>query len=165
MRFAQVFASAATVFSTVSAQTPTVYDVVTKVAEPITRTTTVTEDYVYWCPEPTTFVHKNATYTAHEAMWMTITNCPCTVTYTTPVYPDTTYSPDCVTLTTDGTVITLTYPPTNPPDVPPATTIGHTIPVAPTTTEPVVVPTVGAANKASAGFGALAIAGVAALIL
>ncbi|KAH7008300.1 hypothetical protein EDB80DRAFT_716223 [Ilyonectria destructans] len=175
MRFTQVFASVA-VFLTAPVQgyypTPagTIHtEVVTGVA---TLTKTVTDDYVYWCPEPTTFIHKNATYTAPGPTWVTITNCPCTITYTEPAYTASTYSPDCVTITTEGTVITLTNPPTNAP-IPPVTTIGHTVPVPPTVTQPVAptatqpsaVPTVGAANKVGAGFGALAIAGVAALIM
>lgn len=175
MRFTQVLASAA-VFLTAPAQgyypTPagSIHtEVVTGVA---TLTKTVTDDYVYWCPEPTTFIHRNATYTATGSMWVTITNCPCTVTYTEPAYTASTYSPDYVTITTGGTVITLTNPPTNAP-IPPATTIGHTVAVRPTitkpgastATQPSAVPTVGAANRVGAGFGALAVAGVAALIM
>ncbi|KAF5545209.1 cell wall SED1 [Fusarium phyllophilum] len=47
-----------------------------------TLVTTITSDYSFYCPEPTTFHHKNLTYTATEPTYLTITNCPCTVTYT-----------------------------------------------------------------------------------
>ncbi|EXK41744.1 hypothetical protein FOXG_02043 [Fusarium oxysporum f. sp. lycopersici 4287] len=59
-----------------------------------TIVTTITSDYSFYCPEPSTFHHKNVTYTATEPTYLTITNCPCTVTYTqnikspgTAVYP------------------------------------------------------------------------------
>ncbi|KAH7140461.1 hypothetical protein B0J13DRAFT_624325 [Dactylonectria estremocensis] len=111
--------------------------------------------------EPTTFIHKNATYTVSKPTYLTITNCPCTVTYTTPLYPVTT---GYATLTTDGKTTTIAYPPTNPP-IGTGTSIANTIPVEPTKTESHAVPTAGPTNKASAGFGALAIAGVAAMIM
>ncbi|CCT66092.1 uncharacterized protein FFUJ_03089 [Fusarium fujikuroi IMI 58289] len=64
-----------------------------------TLVTTITSDYSFYCPEPTTFHHKNLTYTATEPTYLTITNCPCTVTYTqntkpsgTVVYPTATPS-------------------------------------------------------------------------
>ncbi|SCV25747.1 uncharacterized protein FFB14_00640 [Fusarium fujikuroi] len=64
-----------------------------------TLVTTITSDYSFYCPEPTTFHHKNLTYTATEPTYLTITNCPCTVTYTqntkpsgTIVYPTATPS-------------------------------------------------------------------------
>ncbi|KAF4430915.1 Cell wall SED1, partial [Fusarium acutatum] len=47
-----------------------------------TLVTTITSDYSFYCPEPTTFHHKNLTYTATEPTYLTITNCPCTVAYT-----------------------------------------------------------------------------------
>ncbi|KAH7152241.1 hypothetical protein B0J13DRAFT_658600 [Dactylonectria estremocensis] len=170
MRLAQVFAFAAVVASTVSAQTPsyaTPYTttITTAFSEDVTRTTTVYGSYTFYCPEPTTFIHKNATYTVSKPTYLTITNCPCTVTYTTPLYPVTTsYS----TLTTDGRTPTIIYQPTNPPTKAPigtATTITNTIPVEPTKTEPHAVPTAGAAKKAGTGFGALAIAGAAVMIM
>ncbi|KAF5615582.1 cell wall SED1, partial [Fusarium sp. NRRL 52700] len=47
-----------------------------------TLVTTITSDYSFYCPETTTFHHKNFTYTATEPTYMTITNCLCTITYT-----------------------------------------------------------------------------------
>ncbi|KAF5711658.1 cell wall SED1, partial [Fusarium mundagurra] len=66
-----------------------------------TLVTTITSDYSFYCPEPTTFHHKNLTYTATEPTYLTITNCPCTVTYT-----QNTKSP--------GTVVYPTAPPGQP---------------------------------------------------
>ncbi|KAH7165988.1 hypothetical protein EDB81DRAFT_780852 [Dactylonectria macrodidyma] len=169
MRFAQVLASVAVAVSTVSAQTTsyaTPYTTfTTTINEDATRTTTIYGSYTFYCPEPTTFTHKNATYTVSVPTYLTITNCPCTVTYTTPLYPGTT---GYATLTTDGRTTTITYQPTNLPTNPPigtGTTVANTIPVEETRTESHGIPTAAAANKASAGFGALAVAGVAAILM
>ncbi|RKL36786.1 hypothetical protein BFJ72_g7987 [Fusarium proliferatum] len=66
-----------------------------------TLVTTITSDYSFYCPEPTTFHHKNLTYTATEPTYLTITNCPCTVTYTQNTKPS-------------GTVVYPTAPPSQP---------------------------------------------------
>ncbi|KLP12785.1 uncharacterized protein LW94_13474 [Fusarium fujikuroi] len=39
-----------------------------------TLVTTITSDYSFYCPEPTTFHHKNLTYTATEPTYLTITS-------------------------------------------------------------------------------------------
>ncbi|KAM5342453.1 hypothetical protein ACJ41O_013419 [Fusarium nematophilum] len=83
-----------------------------KAAETIV--TTVTDNYVFYCPEPTKYVHKNVTYTATTATFLTITNCPCTVTYTQ--YPQPTYPPVVKTTMHGDKTEVVTYP---PPVVPP----------------------------------------------
>ncbi|KAG5807352.1 hypothetical protein H9Q74_009347 [Fusarium xylarioides] len=72
-----------------------------------TLVTTITSDYSFYCPEPTTFHHKNLTYTATEPTYLTITNCPCTVTYT-----QNTKSPEAVVYPTapPGQPMSLTPP-------------------------------------------------------
>ena len=94
------------------------------------------------------------------------TDCPCTVTYTTPANPDKTVSSDYITITNDGQVVTITNPPTNPPGVPISTLVNTKpagVPVEPTATATAVI--AGAASNPTAGFAALAIAGVAALMM
>ncbi|CAI4061465.1 hypothetical protein SUVZ_05G2190 [Saccharomyces uvarum] len=47
-----------------------------------TATTTqyeVVSEFTTYCPEPTTFVTNNATYTVTAPTTLTITNCPCTI--------------------------------------------------------------------------------------
>ncbi|EMT63890.1 hypothetical protein NOF04DRAFT_20482 [Fusarium oxysporum II5] len=73
-----------------------------------TFVTTITSDYSFYCPEPSTFHHKNVTYTATEPTYLTITNCPCTVTYTQ-------------NIKSPGTAVYPTAPPGQPmPPTPPA---------------------------------------------
>ncbi|KAI9836877.1 MAG: hypothetical protein M1819_001042 [Sarea resinae] len=43
-------------------------------------TTEVVTAFTTYCPEATSLVHNNKTYTVTEATTLTITNCPCTVT-------------------------------------------------------------------------------------
>ena len=47
-----------------------------------TATTTqyeVVSEFTTYCPEPTTFVTNNATYTVTAPTTLTVTNCPCTI--------------------------------------------------------------------------------------
>ncbi|CAI4060440.1 hypothetical protein N7582_001618 [Saccharomyces uvarum] len=47
-----------------------------------TTTTTqyeVVSEFTTYCPEPTTFVTNNATYTVTAPTTLTVTNCPCTI--------------------------------------------------------------------------------------
>lgn len=47
-----------------------------------TVTTEVVTEYTTYCPYATTFTEGSSTYTVTEATTLTITNCPCTRTYT-----------------------------------------------------------------------------------
>ncbi|KAH6666861.1 putative clock-controlled protein 6 [Halenospora varia] len=157
---------------------------------PIVWTTATLTAYTTYCPEPTTVVHGNKTYTATTATTLTITNCPCTVSYpattstTITLSYLTTYCPAPTTITyssstypvsTPGTVtipiVTVTPIPASPPtpSAPAPTTVATVAPIgtpiAPsaTTTGPVQV--TAAAGRTEAGFGALAVAGLAAMLL
>ncbi|CAM1508250.1 Fc.00g050980.m01.CDS01 [Cosmosporella sp. VM-42] len=132
--------------------------------------TVVTTDYTTYCPSPTTFIHKNATYTATTETILTITNCPCTITYQPVVAPTQKTRPYPPQLSSAP----VQPSPEGPSQAPPAETIiGGTqpvptnTPVAPTATQARVEPTpaVGSANRALAGFGALVVAGVAAILM
>lgn len=46
-----------------------------------TVTTEVVTEYTTYCPYATTFTEGSSTYTVTEATTLTITNCPCTRTY------------------------------------------------------------------------------------
>ncbi|KAH7172154.1 hypothetical protein DER46DRAFT_656803 [Fusarium sp. MPI-SDFR-AT-0072] len=84
-----------------------------------TLVTTITSDYSFYCPEPTTFHHKNVTYMATEPAYLTITNCPCTVTYM-----QNTKSP--------GTAVYPTAPPGQPmPPTPPVMSSSAPAPAPP----------------------------------
>jgi len=55
-----------------------------------TWVTTTVDTYTTVCPQATTLTHNGVTYTATASQTITITNCPCTVSYkptTTPVVP------------------------------------------------------------------------------
>ncbi|KAF3056329.1 hypothetical protein GL218_06576 [Daldinia childiae] len=142
-------------------------------------TTVVETDYTTYCPSPTTFAWHNVTYTATTETTITITNCPCTVTYSQPP-PVTITSYPTPTLLPTGTApppsysysnvssTVITYTPT------PSTYISGTVPITtpsvptnvpipPTTSGPVVIPTA-AAGKVGP-IGALLAAGLAALAL
>ncbi|KAG9255428.1 uncharacterized protein F5Z01DRAFT_635700 [Emericellopsis atlantica] len=138
------------------------------VKTPVATVTVVTTDYEVYCPGPTTFIHKNATYTATTETTITITNCPCTIT---------TVLPPAVTTTVSGEpgeesgVPTVIQPP-------PVTSIIDITPVPGTPGVPTNVPTgpsgvpvpsdipVGAGvKKTVAGVGALVVAGAAYFVL
>jgi hypothetical protein len=44
-------------------------------------TTEIVTSYETYCPGPTTITYGSETYTATSETTLTITNCPCTVTY------------------------------------------------------------------------------------
>jgi hypothetical protein len=124
-------------------------------------TTEVVTEYTTYCPGPTMITHSDQTYTVTEATTLTITNCPCTVTY--PVHstyapPPTTYAPPPATYTPPPYNNGTTYAP--PPPAPSSPTVY----VPPTSAVP--VPT-GAANKAVAasGAGLAAVLGFVAYVL
>ncbi|KAI0135671.1 hypothetical protein F4814DRAFT_402111 [Daldinia grandis] len=148
-------------------------------------TTVVETDYTTYCPSPTTFAWHNVTYTATTETTLTITNCPCTVTYSQPP-PVTTTSYSTSTFVPTGTApsssfssyssypysnvssTVITYTPT------PSTYISGTVPITtpevptnvpipPTSSGPVVIPTAAAGKVGPVG--ALLAAGIAALAL
>ncbi|KAI6783025.1 uncharacterized protein J7T54_002187 [Emericellopsis cladophorae] len=142
------------------------------VKTPVATVTVVTTDYELYCPGPTTFIHKNATYTATTETTLTITNCPCTIT---------TVLPPAVTTTVSGEpgeepgeepgVSTVIQPP-------PVTSIIDITPIPGTPSEPTNVPTgptgvpvpsdipVGAGvKKTVSAVGALVMAGAAYFVL
>ncbi|RSL62751.1 hypothetical protein CEP53_004666, partial [Fusarium sp. AF-6] len=73
----------------------------------------ITDDYL----EPTEIVHKSVTYKVEEApTYVTITNCPCTVTYS---HPQPTYPPIVKTSVQEGeTQVVTQYPPPEKPVYP-----------------------------------------------
>ncbi|KAF4972475.1 hypothetical protein FZEAL_9586, partial [Fusarium zealandicum] len=81
-----------------------------------TVVSTFTDDYVFYCPEPTKFLHRNVTYTVTTPTYLTITNCPCTVTYTQ--NPQPTYPPVIKTTFRGNKTEVVTYPPTIVPTPP-----------------------------------------------
>ncbi|GAB7338980.1 hypothetical protein MBLNU457_5649t1 [Dothideomycetes sp. NU457] len=103
-------------------------------------TTVLTTDYfTTYCPQPTTVVQKNVTYTVHSATTLTISNCPCTLTTTVPVttttiYTDkfTTYCPQPTTTVFGSQTFTITKPTTLTVSNCP-TTMVSVVPVMPTT--------------------------------
>ncbi|RMJ04655.1 hypothetical protein BHE90_008593, partial [Fusarium euwallaceae] len=77
----------------------------------------ITDDYLVYCPEPTEIVHKSVTYKVEEApTYVTITNCPCTVTYS---HPQPTYPPIVKTSVQESeTQVVTQYPPPEKPVYP-----------------------------------------------
>ncbi|KAI2784631.1 hypothetical protein F4815DRAFT_453671 [Daldinia loculata] len=154
-------------------------------------TTVVETDYTTYCPSPTTFAWQNVTYTATTETTLTITNCPCTITYsqpppitTTSYFPPTLiptgtapsfssfssypYSNVSSTVgsTVGSTVITYTpAPSTYISGTVPITTpeVPTNVPIPPTSSGPVVIPTAAAGKVGPVG--ALLAAGLAALAL
>ncbi|KAI0835328.1 hypothetical protein F5Y06DRAFT_276672 [Hypoxylon sp. FL0890] len=176
MRITQILAPAVGLFAAANAW-----------GETAVWTTVVETDYTTYCPSPTTFAYHNVTYTATTETTITVTNCPCTITYSTPPpvtttsYPVSSYIPY---IPTGGSSSYITYPYSNATSVvvtytpSPSTYLSGTVPitvpessptvptntpVAPTSTSPVVIPTA-AANKVGP-VGALLAAGLAALAL
>lgn len=133
-------------------------------------TTEVVTEFTTYCPGPTQITHGGSTYTITSETTLTITNCPCTVTYpvtSTPAPVPSTYVPPPPVTSSyvpppvytppynNGT--TSTYvPPTTAPSSPPVYTSTGTVPV----------PT-GAANQAVAasGAGLAAVLGFVAYVL
>lgn len=132
----------------------------TEAPYPVYTTSVVTELTTY-CPGPTKVTHGGVTYTVTEATTLTITDCPCTVTYPveTPVYTPNPSKP--------GESAPPTYPSAPAPypsangtvPAPPAGT-GYPTTAAATTAPPAFT---GAATKAGAGLMAVA-AGLAAFL-
>ncbi|WAO93935.1 Hypothetical protein NCS54_01149500 [Fusarium falciforme] len=102
----------------------------------------ITDDYLVYCPEPTEIVHKNVTYTAETApTYVTITNCPCEVTYS---HPQPTYPP-IIKSSVQGseTQIVTQYPPPEKPVYPaPGKPAQPPPPPAPGKSAPPVLPVV-----------------------
>lgn len=102
-------------------------------------TTVLTTDYfTTYCPQPTTVVQKNITYTVSSATTLTITNCPCTLTSTVPVTTTTiytdkfmTYCPQPTTTVFGSQTFTITKPTTITVSNCP-TTMVSVVPVMPT---------------------------------
>lgn len=107
-------------------------------------TTDVVTEYTTYCPEATEITYGGQTYTATSETTLTITNCPCTVTYpvtsASPTYvpPPSTYVPPPAPYTNATSVYTPTPAPSSPA---PYTPTGSPVPT-------------GAANRAVAGSGA-----------
>lgn len=160
----------------------------------VTTTETVSS-YTTYCPLPTTVVQGNKTYTITSATTLTVTNCPCSLTKTYPATVTTitlsslttycpapttiTYSSATYPVTTSGTVtlpvVTVSTVPitTASASVAPVSS-GLTTSIATNTPKPVTstaassLPaqiTNGASHNGETGFGALALAGLAAMIL
>lgn len=125
-----------------------VYPVETPVYE-----TTVVSEYTTVCPTPTEIVHGSKTYTVTESTTLTITDCPCTVSYPvhTPEPPKETPVAPAPYPTVNGTV------PAPPAPVYPTGT------AAPTSSKPEQPEFTGAASKAGAAVLAMA-AGLAAFL-
>jgi len=141
-------------------------------------TTSVTA-YTTVCPGPTSVVQGNQTYTATGSTTLTITNCPCTVSYPASSVSTsymTTYCPSSTTLVIGSSTYSLssgtttipvqTVVPASPPTptapavgTPTAPVVGaSTTPASPSTTGPVQANN---GAKVGSGIGALAIAGFA----
>ncbi|KAH6892287.1 hypothetical protein B0T10DRAFT_292308 [Thelonectria olida] len=172
MQFINILASAAVLFTTTAMAATPVPPVSTPIATSVyTVSTTYTSDYVFYCPTATVFTHKNATYTATSATWLTITNCPCTVTYTSNPYG--TASPVVSTITNNGVAATVTYPPTLVNTVPPVVSSNFPTGARPTTgsgsgssATDAPIQTAGADTYTfNTGLGALVAVGLAALAL
>lgn len=128
--------------------------------EPPVYTTEVVTEYTTYCPGPTTITHGGQTYTATSETTLTITNCPCTVTYpvtsSTPPPAPTTYAPPPPVYNTTAPPPTTPYTPTYAPSSPPVST-------APTGSP---IPTNGANQAvAASGAGLAALFGFVAYVL
>lgn len=119
------------------------YANVTTVTIPCEITTSeVVTAYTTYCPEPTTIVEKNKTYTITKPGTVTITDCPCTRTKV-----ETTVTVTTCPVISGTPVLPSTIKPVT--SAPVATTSG-----AAKTTTPVVVPTNGTATTTVAQGGA-----------
>jgi len=117
-------------------------------------TTTVVSSYVTVCPSPTTFTQGTSTYTVTAPTTITITECPCTISYSaTPVTVKTattsyitTVCPPTIIVTggstySQSTTGALTIPVIVTTPVVAASTAPITLGPSPTTTAPAVVAT------------------------
>jgi len=145
---ASIIAAAAALLSVASAQYGN------ETTPSVTYTTEIVTAYETYCPYATEIVHGEMTYTVTEATTLTITNCPCTVSY--PVTTSTVTS--CTSCATAA----------------PAPYTNATTPVASPTyaassslvTEAPVATFTGAANRvAGAGAGLAGLLGLAAFVL
>ncbi|KAI1135133.1 hypothetical protein F5Y05DRAFT_182980 [Hypoxylon sp. FL0543] len=129
MRFTQILGPAVGLFAAANAW-----------GETAVWTTVIETDYTTYCPSPTTFAYQNVTYTATSETTITVTNCPCTVTYSTPPPVTTTsYPPVPPTIVpTGGSSSYISYPYSNASSV----VITYTPPVSSylSGTVPVTVP-------------------------
>lgn len=114
----------------------------TSTLPPVWHTTTVSE-YTTYCPSPTVISHGNHTWTVTSATTLTISECPCTISYST--------TPPWSASKAAG-ASTGTKSPTKTPVGPTAVTTGP-------------VQAIGAAQRFEAGAGAIVAAGLAALLL
>lgn len=127
-------------------------DIVYSTAPTTALTTVWSSVYTTYCPEPTTFTHRNHTYTVTTPTTICITETSTSTPTTKPYYNTTYCPPESTTKPPHNT--TKTYPPTtlSPSEKPPTKT-----PVSPSSTKPPVVE----ANKAqvvgTGAGGALAI--------
>ncbi|KAI5867248.1 hypothetical protein GGS23DRAFT_547510 [Durotheca rogersii] len=165
MRVTHILAAAVGLFAAVEATT----------GEHTAWTTVFTTDYTTYCPSPTTFSHHNVTYTATSETTITVTNCPCTVTYTKPPPITKSYTkPPPITKSytkptwyptgsiSKSSVLNSTY--TQPPPPPPTTTLtSGTRTPPPPTSSPTTIAT--AAAERMGPVGALIAVGLAALAL
>ncbi|KAI0464198.1 hypothetical protein LJB42_001802 [Komagataella kurtzmanii] len=76
-----VVATLALAGSALAAYSNVTYTYETTITDVVTELTT-------YCPEPTTFVHKNKTITVTAPTTLTITDCPCTISKTTKITTD-----------------------------------------------------------------------------
>lgn len=144
----------------------------------VTWTTDVVTEFTTYCPYSTTWAFKNTTYTVSTPTTITITNCPCTISYTKT--PHTTASPTLVPPPVSHSSFVNSSAPVPPStaSTPVITThlSGTTAITTPSTKTPVGPSTVpsasptsavtAAAHKLGAGVGALGlVAGVVAFAL
>ncbi|TVY27862.1 Cell wall protein [Lachnellula hyalina] len=141
-------------------------------------TTSVTA-YTTVCPAATTLVQGNQTYTATASQTLTITNCPCTVSYPVSSVSTsylTTYCPSSTTVVVGSSTYSLTSGTTTipvettvagTPPTPAVVAVGSTTAAVGSTTAPSAAATttgpIQANNgaKVGSGLGALAVAGLA----
>ncbi|KAF2687898.1 hypothetical protein K458DRAFT_414969 [Lentithecium fluviatile CBS 122367] len=128
------------------------YNTTTPVVPPVYETTTVS-DYTTVCPGPTEIpVGPSSTITVTEATTLTITDCPCTITY--PVVPTT--APEVpTTYPVIPSSVAPVYPTANGTVPAPVYPTGTSVPT--TTGAPAPTEFPGAAGKA--GLSLLAVAG------
>lgn len=151
---------------------------------PIVWVTTTVSSFVTVCPAATTFTYNSKTYTATASQTITITDCPCTVSYTSKpatvtVSSYTTYCPAPTTIVTGGSTYvattpgTLTIPvistassaaSTAPLTIYPATTTAAATTVKTTPSATSQTQFTGAATKMGSAFGAVA-GGLVAMLL
>lgn len=123
----------------------------------VVYTTITTDFYTTVCPSPTTFVAGNSTYTVTESTTLTITNCPCTISA-----PITTTSAPYYFANSTSTISVASTGIVPPPfSSPPSVTISG----SPSTTTGPAGFTANAAPVKEVSYGAIAVAGLAAVFL